>query len=216
MGMELQGKRPLRGHDPYSSSKACAELVTSAYRDSYFSEKRRVGVASARAGNVIGGGDWSDDRLIPDIIRAFESGKALQIRSPNATRPWQHVLEPVSGYMSLVERLVESPNRWSEAWNFGPEAEDVQPVSWIVDRMAQLWDEVSWRIDESDNVHEAHNLSLDISKAKLLMDWHPRWKLAKALSAIITWHERYSLGHDMSSVCLEQIRRILQSGRVLD
>ena len=157
---------PMGGYDPYSSSKGCAELVTSAYRRSFFQD-HGVGLASVRAGNVIGGGDWADDRLIPDIIKAFESGKILNIRSPNSIRPWQHVLEPLSGYLILAQKLYEDSKRFSMGWNFGPRDEDAKPVKWIVNEMHKIWgNNAQWNISEGDHLHEEKYLKLDYSKAK--------------------------------------------------
>jgi len=153
---------PMGGHDPYSSSKGCAELVTASYRRSYYEEKG-IGLASARAGNVVGGGDWALDRLIPDILRAFEKEQPVVIRSPNAVRPWQHALEPLSGYLALAQRLYEKPGDFAEGWNFGPNEEDAKPVSSILDRMVDAWTGSSWRLDRTtNNPHEANYLKLDI------------------------------------------------------
>ena len=176
------------GHDPYSSSKGCSELVTSAYRRSFF-EGAGIGLASARAGNVIGGGDWAQDRLVPDILRAFERGQPVQIRNPSSIRPWQHVLEPLSGYLILAEKLWADSVQFSGAWNFGPREADAKPVSWIADHMVSIWGQgAQWCQDERvDSVHEAHNLRLDISKSIIYLGWKPRWDLAKALQKTIDW-----------------------------
>ena len=190
------------GHDPYSSSKGCSELVTSAYRRSFF-DGAGIGLASARAGNVIGGGDWAQDRLVPDILRAFDRGQPVAIRNPNSTRPWQHVLEPLSGYLILAEKLWADRERFSEAWNFGPQDTDVKPVSWIADHMASVWGKgAQWCHDEkADSVHEAHNLRLDISKSVAYLGWKPRWDLATALEKTIEWHK----GRGDTRMCREKM-----------
>lgn len=198
------------GYDPYSSSKGCAELVTAAYRKSYFhSEKYKehgVAIASGRAGNVIGGGDWADDRLIPDIMRAITGGKPVHIRNPNAIRPWQHVLEPLSGYLILAQKLFEDGATYAEGWNFGPNDEDAKPVQWIVEKLTQSWDEgASWLLDGGDHPHEAHYLKLDCSKAKARLNWYPRWHLEEALSKIVEWQRKYHQREHMQAVTLEQI-----------
>jgi CDP-glucose 4,6-dehydratase len=170
---------PMGGYDPYSNSKGCAELVTAAYRSSYFNPSKfpehSVALASARAGNVIGGGDWAKDRLIPDIMRAITQDKPVNIRNPHAIRPWQHVLEPLSGYLLLAQKLYEEGEAFCEGWNFGPDDEDAKPVSWIVDFLTKAWGEnASWKLDDVDHPHEAHYLKLDCSKVKARLDWHPR------------------------------------------
>jgi CDP-glucose 4,6-dehydratase len=196
---------PMGGHDPYSNSKGCAELVTAAYRDSFF-RKAGVAVASARAGNVIGGGDWAVDRLVPDVLRAFERGAPVVIRNPASTRPWQHVLEPLSGYLTLAEHLWSDGAACAEGWNFGPRDEDARPVQWIVECMARDWGRgASWRLDDGEHPHEAHWLKLDISKARQRLDWHPRWTLEHALSKITDWHRAWLAHDDMRAHCLAQI-----------
>lgn len=199
------------GYDPYSNSKGCAELVASAYRSSYFNPDNftdhRVALASARAGNVIGGGDWAEDRLIPDIMRAITQGKPVNIRNPDAIRPWQHVLEPLSGYLLLAQKLYEEGAAYAEGWNFGPNDEDAKPVQWIVDSLTKSWGEdASWVLDQGDHPHEAHYLKLDCSKAKARLDWRPKWRLEDALAAIIDWHRAYRDGKDMHELTLRQIR----------
>ena len=194
------------GHDPYSSSKGCAELVTSAYRRSFFASEG-LALASARAGNVIGGGDWAAERLIPDILRAFERHEPVVIRNPHATRPWQHVLEPLSGYLVLAQKLFEEGQACSEAWNFGPRDEDARPVQHIVERLAAGWGHgASWRLDGGPHPHEAQGLKLDISKARARLGWRPSWSLAEALSQIITWHQAWRARQDVQQLCLQQIR----------
>jgi CDP-glucose 4,6-dehydratase len=197
---------PMGGHDPYSNSKGCSELVTSAYRRSFFQE-RGIALASARAGNVIGGGDWATDRLVPDILRAFERNEAVVIRNPHAIRPWQHVLEPLSGYLVLAQRLCSEGPSVAEGWNFGPRDDEARPVQWIVEQMAQRWgDGARWQPDGGQHPHEAHFLKLDISKAKAKLGWQPRWPLATALQHIITWHKAWRAGHDVRQLCLQQIQ----------
>ena len=196
---------PLGGHDPYSNSKGCSELVTSAYRRSFF-QKMGVALGSARAGNVIGGGDWASDRLVPDILRAFERQEPVIIRNPHATRPWQHVLEPLSGYLTLAERLYTEGQSFAEAWNFGPHDDDARPVQWIVERMVTSWGEgASWQQDGGTHPHEANYLKLDISKAKGRLGWQPRWNLAHSLGKIASWHKAYIENQDMRKITLNQI-----------
>lgn len=195
------------GHDPYSNSKGCSELVTNSFRNSYFREGS-IALASARAGNVVGGGDWAEDRLIPDILRAFGCGNSVVIRNPNATRPWQHVLESLSGYLMLAERLYENGQAFAEGWNFGPEDADVRPVEWIVDYMSTRWGEgARWKLDAASHPHEAALLKLDISKAKYRLNWRPQWDLPKALDRIVDWHRAWIDQADMQAVCLNQIQQ---------
>ncbi len=202
----------LGGFDPYSSSKACAELVTAAYRSSFFNPARYtehgVAVASARAGNVIGGGDWARDRLIPDLLSAIGRSEPVRIRNPNAIRPWQHVLEPLLGYLSLAEKLASGDGpSYAEAWNFGPADDDARPVQWIVERMIESWGgNASWVRDDAMQPHEASYLKLDCSKAHARLEWKPRWNLGQALSAIIDWQRAYIGGVDMRLKTLAQIR----------
>lgn len=195
------------GHDPYSSSKGCAELVTAAYRRSYFTETGSLGLASGRAGNVIGGGDWAPDRLIPDIMRAMLAGETVTIRRPNAIRPWQHVLEPLHGYLLLAEKLYEGVPGIDGAWNFGPAPEDAKPVEWIVRHLTQRWpSSKGYRIDTSDQLHEAHYLKLDCTKANSVLGWSPVWQLDAALERIIEWYAAYAHGADMRKATLSQIQ----------
>jgi CDP-glucose 4,6-dehydratase len=201
---------PMGGHDPYSASKGCAELVTAAYRRSFFGEGPEMHpafVASARAGNVIGGGDWAEDRLIPDIVRAFSRGESVLIRSPHATRPWQHVLEPLSGYLLLAQRLVEEGRSVADAWNFGPEDTDVRPVSWVIDYMATRWGHgATHRIDQARHPHEAGALRLDISKARHRLNWQPKLRIEQTLDWLVEWYRRYYAGHrDLRELTLKQI-----------
>jgi len=198
----------LGGHDPYSSSKACAELVTEAYRKSFLAEVG-VKIASARAGNVIGGGDWSTDRLIPDFLRAFDEGEILRIRSPNAIRPWQHVLEPLSGYLTLAESLVNDGADYAEAWNFGPEDADAKQVSWIVETMCRRIPDSRWELAAAPHRHEAGLLKLDSSKSKSRLNWAPRWSLEEALEKTIEWHQAWKKDIQMSEFTLQQIHSYL-------
>lgn len=195
------------GYDPYSNSKGCAELVTAAYRQSFFNKAgHKVAVASARAGNVIGGGDWAADRLIPDMVRAVTEGRPVQIRNPHAIRPWQHVLEPLSGYLKLAQKLYEEGADYAEGWNFGPGDDDAKPVQWIVERYTQLWGEgASWTLDQAEHPHEAHYLKLDCSKARMRLDWQPKWSLAQALENITLWHKAHLQEKNMREFSLQQI-----------
>lgn len=202
----------LGGHDPYSNSKACAELVIQAYRDSFFPvagyAQHGVAIASARAGNVIGGGDWAVDRLVPDILRAFGEGRPVAIRSPNATRPWQFVLEALSGYLLLVERLWSDGSRYSEGWNFGPDMDDVKTVSWIVEHMSTKWGHgANWLSDVGLHPHEANLLMLDCAKSKRFLGWHPRLKLDAALDWIVEWHRGWMSGESVRACMESQIIR---------
>ncbi len=196
---------PMGGRDPYSSSKGCAELVTAAYRRSFLAE-RGVRVATARAGNVIGGGDWAEDRLVPDFLRAIDAGQELVIRSPEATRPWQHVLEPVSGYLQLAERLCEGGEAFDGAWNFGPPLSDAKPVRWIVQRLCDDVPGSRWSVSATPQLHEAHMLSLDNTKARERLGWKPRWSLDRALAATLEWHLTWRKCSHMQSTCLAQLR----------
>lgn len=199
---------PMGGHDPYSSSKGCAELVTSAYRSSFFNTESTAHIASARAGNVIGGGDWSDDRLIPDILRAFEKSDPVIIRNPLSTRPWQHVLEPLSGYLLLAQKLYNDGKDYAEAWNFGPKDDGCKPVNWILDQMVALWgDGAKWQLDKNSNPHEAGFLKLDISKAYSKLKWSPKWGLNETLELIINWHKKYMSNNDIKIECLNEIKK---------
>jgi CDP-glucose 4,6-dehydratase len=201
---------PMGGFDPYSSSKGCAELVVSAYRSSFFSltthNQHGVALATARAGNVIGGGDWASDRLVPDLLAAFRAGLSANIRNPAAVRPWQHVLEPLSGYLMLAQRLVEDGAHFGEAWNFGPTESDTRPVGWIAEQLALAWgNSARWHTDSRIHPHEANSLKLDCAKARQSLDWQPRWSLARALTGIVDWHKAHDLGADMRAFSLQQI-----------
>lgn len=204
---------PMGGYDPYSNSKGCAELVTAAYRSSFFDPARYpdhgVAIASARAGNVIGGGDWSEDRLVPDLLRAFGARDSALIRNPDAVRPWQHVLEPLCGYLMLAERLHREGATWGRAWNFGPNDSDTQPVSWVADRLVRTWGgDARWHTQNAvGQPHEAAWLKLDCSMARQVLGWIPRWGLATALDAIVAWQRAWLNGEDMATVTLSQIEQ---------
>lgn len=221
----------LGGSDPYSNSKACCELVVQAYKKSFFHREKDpssdssgaskssgidvVGIASARAGNVIGGGDWAANRLVPDFTRAAESRTGLVLRNPRATRPWQHVLEPLSGYMLLAEKLWESPRHFSEAWNFGPDLESIQPVEAVVNILKQEWPE---RVDvnfleDPNAVHEANLLSLDYSKASSRLGWRPKWGLRDALKKVVEFSVLRASGGDVREICMGQIADFVESAR---
>lgn len=200
------------GHDPYSNSKGCAELVTSAFRDSYFPpeafDRHGVALASARAGNVIGGGDWTANQLIPDLIRAFLAGQPCLIRNPLATRPWEFVLEPLRGYLMLAERLSADPKTFASGWNFGPAEDDAKPVSWIADRLMKSWGSgVRWTLDEGAHPHEAHLLKLDASKAKVYLKWRPVLPLETALDWIVVWYRAFQQGDDIGKLTRAQIQQ---------
>lgn len=202
---------PMGGYDPYSNSKGCSELVTSAYRRSFF-QKSDIALGSARAGNVIGGGDWALDRLVPDTLRAFERQEPVLIRNPYATRPWQHVLEPLSGYLTLAQKLYEVGQSYAEGWNFGPNEDDAKPVQWIVEKLVQEWGNgAAWQLDCGNHPHEANYLKLDISKAKVKMGWSPRWNLTKALGEIIAWNQAWLAGESVRQLCLRQIEEFNKS-----
>jgi CDP-glucose 4,6-dehydratase len=196
---------PMGGQDPYSSSKGCAELVTEAFRRSFFSDPDGPRVASARAGNVIGGGDWAEDRIVPDIIRAAVAGEPVRVRNPNSVRPWQHVLNPLSGYLVLAEALWESPEH-ATGWNFGPGDDEARPVGWLVERMAELWPgELRWAFDDGPHPHEAGYLKLDSSRARSLLGWRPPMALETALASIVEWYRALGEGADMRAITLGQI-----------
>ncbi len=202
---------PMGGFDPYSNSKGCAELINAAYRSSFFNAdtyaQHGVATATVRAGNVIGGGDWAQDRLIPDILSAFEQGRRVNIRNPHAIRPWQHVMEPLRGYLTLAEQLFEHGPSFGEGWNFGPNDEDAKPVGWIVEEMAALWgSDAKWQVDTGEHPHEAHYLKLDISKARSRLDWHPALRLKDALTLIIDWSKQHHAGANMRQLTLAQLQ----------
>jgi len=201
---------PMGGYDPYSNSKGCAELVTNAFASSYFNHKHYsehgIALASARAGNVIGGGDWAEDRLLPDIFRAIADDQTVIIRNPNAIRPWQHVLEPLSGYLTLAKNLYLSGTKYSGGWNFGPQEEDTKTVGWMVDEICQQWaNNASWQISEGEHPHEANYLRLNSNRAKSLLHWHSYWDTKQAIDYSVSWQKAYLNGDDMREFSLEQI-----------
>jgi len=198
------------GYDPYSNSKACAELVTAGYRSSFFNKstyaEHGIALASARAGNVIGGGDWALDRLIPDIMRAIATGDPVAIRNPASIRPWQHVLEPLSGYLLLAQQLFKQGPAFADGWNFGPHQTDARPVAWIVEKLSQAWGpDALWRIETAPQPHEAHYLKLDCSKAQISLGWQPRWDLQTAIGKIVEWHKAHRDNADMRERTIMQI-----------
>lgn len=209
---------PMGGYDPYSNSKGCAELVTAAYRSSFFNPKNYevhgVALASARAGNVIGGGDWATDRLIPDFMRSIVAGETVVIRSPNAIRPWQHVLEPLKGYLMLAEKLFQEGPDFAGAWNFGPLDIDAKNVEWIVNEFVRHWGpEASFRIEGNiSNLHEAHFLKLDCSKAKTQLKWNPQWNASQTIERICSWHKVHLSGADMKLYCVDEILQYQSNG----
>jgi CDP-glucose 4,6-dehydratase len=198
------------GHDPYSASKGAAELVAASWRRSFFHADGSALLATARAGNVIGGGDWAADRLIPDIVRAMIAGREVDIRSPASVRPWQHVLDALGGYILLAGRLLQGERALAEGWNFGPAESDARPVGWIVERMLAEWVPTGrgageWRHDAVPGVHEAHLLRLDCSKARSILGWQPGWTLAIALNKIVSWHKAVEAGEDARTISLAQL-----------
>jgi CDP-glucose 4,6-dehydratase len=208
---------PMGGHDPYSSSKGCAELVVDAYRRSFFHGPGGPRVASARAGNVIGGGDWGEDRLVPDFMRGALAGRPIPVRNPEAVRPWQHVLNPLSGYLCLAMRLHAGAAQG--AWNFGPALGDARPVRWIADRVTELWPgELRWELDSdppTPHPHEAHYLALDSTKARERLGWAPVWDLDEALAGTVAWYRALRDGEDMRAVTLAQIKAFEAAGALV-
>ncbi|MBF4290945.1 CDP-glucose 4,6-dehydratase, partial [Vibrio anguillarum] len=205
---------PMGGYDPYSNSKGCAELVASSYRQSFFNKENyhqhRCALASVRAGNVIGGGDWAEDRLIPDMLKAFSNNQTVEIRSPHAIRPWQHVLEPLSGYLTIAEKLYTVGPGFAEGWNFGPRDEDAKPVDWIVNRLTELWGGgARWSLCDGEHPHEAHYLKLDCSKAKMRLDWQPVWDLDTTLEKIVSWHKAWLAKQDMHQYTINEIKQYM-------
>lgn len=206
---------PMGGHDPYSNSKGCSELVTASYRNSFFPpedyDKHGVAIATARAGNVIGGGDWAQDRLIPDFIRAILTNENIVVRNPHAIRPWQHVLEPLNGYLTLAQKLYEKGPEFAEGWNFGPNDADAKTVGWIVENLCQLWNgKVKYQLDQRVQPHEANYLNLDCSKAKARLGWRPIWNLEQALEKIHTWVDVYQNNGDIRKICYKQIEEYMK------
>ena len=197
---------PVGGHDPYSSSKGCAELVACAYRSSYFDPAGRIGLATARAGNVIGGGDWAADRIVPDALAAFASGETLKLRNPNAIRPWQHVLEPLSGYLVLAQALFGDDGDYSGAWNFGPSEDDARTVEEIVELVARCWnDDARWERVPGAHPHEAGCLKLDTSKARMRLGWRPKWSVAETARRIAAWHKAWMACGDARALSVAEI-----------
>lgn len=206
---------PMGGYDPYSNSKGCSELVSASFRNSFFNPaayaQHGVALATARAGNVIGGGDWANDRLIPDFIRAISAGEEVKIRSPYAIRPWEHVLEPLTGYLTLAQALYEKGAIFAQAWNFGPDDSDARNVEWITKTICELWgNNASYSVDTNPQPHEANYLKLDCSKAKAELGWYPRWNIHKTLQSIVEWNKAYLAGQDIKVVTEEQIREFLK------
>jgi CDP-glucose 4,6-dehydratase len=206
---------PMGGYDPYSSSKGCAELITAAYRDSFFDnaaiDRHETAIASVRAGNVVGGGDWAEDRLVPDIVAAFQGGTLPEVRNPHAVRPWQFVMDPLNGYLTLAESLWKDGPAFAGAWNFGPDDSDAKDVGYIVDRLLRGWGRsAEWRHDESDHPHEATYLKLDSSKAQSALSWSPVLDLTTTLDWIVEWYQRIFSADAAREVTLEQIRRFQQ------
>ncbi|MDH4617596.1 CDP-glucose 4,6-dehydratase [Brevibacillus sp. AY1] len=205
-------QEPLGGRDPYSNSKACTEFVTTCYRESFFSagSGSRVAVASARAGNVIGGGDWARDRLIPDCLDSLMNHRPIILRNPDAVRPWQHVLEPLGGYLMLIEKMWENAARFSQSYNFGPNEEDARTVAWMVQKLCEKWGtEASFEIEQQATWHEAKYLKLDCSKAKAELGWHPKWTSEEALDRIIEWTRCYQQAGNIRDLCLQQITQYM-------
>jgi CDP-glucose 4,6-dehydratase len=206
----LEGYReddPMGGYDPYSSSKGCAELITKSFRKSFFSSdhENNIGLASVRAGNVIGGGDWAENRLIPDIISAIKNKENVKIRNPNAIRPWQHVLDPLNGYISLAEKVWDDQTKYSEGWNFGPEKNETKPVSWVIEKFNELWkNKINWVVGDNE-LHEANNLILNCQKAKSRLGWNSKINTETALEWTIEWYTKYFEGKNMMKVTEEQI-----------
>jgi len=200
------------GHDPYSSSKGCAELVTSAYRNSFFNKHYSPSIATARAGNVIGGGDWSGDRLIPDAIKAFENAQSLILRNPLSTRPWQHVLEPLSGYLMLAEKLYSEGNAFASSWNFGPLDSDTRTVEEVTNMLIKEWGQgANWRQEGNDQPYEANFLKLDCSKARKYLNWSPKWSLETAMIKIVEWQRAYKSQQSMLQFSLKQINEYMKA-----
>jgi CDP-glucose 4,6-dehydratase len=200
----------LGGHDPYSSSKACSEIVTAAYRKSFFFENNSMGLATARAGNVIGGGDWAQDRLIPDIFNGWLNHKRIIIRNPGSIRPWQHVLEALHGYLVLAERLYDDPQQFSEAWNFGPYDNDVQSVGWIANHIKDVLKDIEFEFGSGDQLHEASFLKLDCSQARAKLGWNPCHDLTSAIDLVAEWYQAFRLKEDMLKITQKQIKKYLE------
>jgi len=202
---------PLGGHDPYSSSKACTEIVTSAMRRSFFHSAKSPGIATVRAGNVIGGGDWARDRIVPDVVRAFQNAEVVRLRNPNAIRPWQHVLEPLGGYLLLAQKICQGEREtYCSSWNFGPDPHNAVPVEKLMTLLASHWPGVRWEVDPGLHPHEAFYLKLESSKAKQLLDWHPKWGIEKTIQMIVDWYRAYYKKEAGAyALCLSQINEYM-------
>jgi CDP-glucose 4,6-dehydratase len=200
---------PMGGYDPYSSSKGCSELLSSSYRRSYF-QSQGIELATVRAGNVIGGGDWANDRLIPDVLRSFEINQPVIIRNPKATRPWQHVLSPLSGYLVLAQKMFKTKEKYAESWNFGPNEGDVKSVEWILNKMCDNWPNSNWELSSDAHPHEAKFLKLNSSKAQKILGWRPIWDIEYALEKIIIWHKSWLNNDDMQSKCILEIKEYMR------
>lgn len=209
-GQPYQEHEALGGKDPYSASKACTEIVTASYRHSFFGKAQPTVIDTARAGNVIGGGDWSRDRLLPDMMRAFMQENSVKIRSPDSIRPWQHVLEPLTGYLSLAEREVVAPD-YGQAWNFGPDQQDAKSVRELADKLVQLWgNQAAWHQEGTNPVMETHVLKLDSRKARQQLHWQPRTNIDQGLKLTVDWYKRYASGEDVRTITQQQIRQYLE------
>ena len=199
---------PLGGDDPYSASKACSEIVTASYWHSFY-KGSGIGLATGRAGNVIGGGDWAQDRLIPDFLRALDSQQPLRVRSPNAIRPWQHVLEPLAGYLLIAENACLDAEQWSGAWNFGPNEDDTKPVSWIADFLTTVMPNAEWEVETTNQPNEVSLLKLDSSKARSMLNWRSRWSIQDALTKAVEWHQAWKSGTPAQDISLRQIEEYM-------
>ena len=208
VGLAHREEDQLGGRDIYSSSKACSELITSSFQRTFF-QNQRIGIATVRAGNVIGGGDWSSDRLIPDFINSILNNETLKIRNPNATRPWQHVLAPITGYLMLAEMLVYDETLYAGAWNFGPDDKDIKSVSWIADELCQKVTGAKWEIQKMMEFSESQSLNIDSSKSKKLLNWDGKWQIGTALEYTFDWYHSWNSGLDMKKISISQIEEYL-------
>lgn len=203
---------PMGGYDPYSCSKGCAELVTSSFRNSFFNpkeyDKHGIALASVRAGNIIGGGDWSPNRLVPDIMKGLIENQTVTIRNPSSVRPWQFVLEPLRGYLMLAEKLWHEGPRYVEGWNFGPDDQDVKPVFWLIEKISQKWGKkVNWNLNNTHNYHETNYLRLDCSKAKMKLGWSPKLNMEKTIEFVVEWYKQFEKNQDVKGITEEQISK---------
>lgn len=214
-GRAFKETDPLGGYDPYSASKACSEILTASYRDAFFNpasfKNHGVAVSSARSGNVIGGGDWSSDRLIPDFVRAILKGNTIQVRSPEAIRPWQHVLDPLHGYLMLAQQLYQRGSKFTGAWNFGPNANDIRTVRWVVSHLCSLWGDARYELDRSTHPHEAQYLKLNCMKSHKILGWKSKWNVHTSLQKIVQWTKAFESKEDMRQVSLNQIKQYMQA-----